>query len=240
MGYAARMTGIAGEQAGQRSHARRNHELLVAAAREVFAERGVEASLEEIARRAGVGTGTLYRHFATRDALVEAVFERRIGELIAVAETSAAEPDGWQALVSYLEQTLEIQAGDRLLKDVFLRLPPGTGRIERAREEISQLLEQILERAREQGSLRADFTLADLTLLFWSFATLIDATVAVEPSAWRRHLHWLLDGLSAEAATPQVIAPLSSDQLQAAVQALRARRAGRRGGGTLATPPGGS
>ena len=234
------MTGIAGEQAGQRSHARRNHELLVAAAREVFAERGVEASLEEIARRAGVGTGTLYRHFATRDALVEAVFERRIGELIAVAEIAAAEPDGWRALVGYLEQTLEIQAGDRLLKDVFLRSPPGTGRVERAREEIWQLLEQILERAHEQGSLRPDFALADLILLFWSFATLIDATAAVEPTAWRRHLHWLLDGLRTEAATPQAVPPLSDEQLQAAVQALRAQRAGRRGGGTPATPPGGN
>ena len=234
------MTGIAGEQAGQRSHARRNHELLVAAAREVFAERGVEASLEEIARRAGVGTGTLYRHFATRDALVEAVFERRIGELTAIAEASAAEPDGWQGLVGYLEQTLEIQAGDRLLKDVFLRSPPGRGRVERAREEISQLLEQILERAREQGSLRPDFALADLILLFWSFATLIDATAAVEPTAWRRHLHWLLDGLRSEAATPQAVPPLSDEQLKAAVQALRAQRAVRRGGGTPATPPGGS
>src|SRR6185369_7246934 len=110
------MNGIAGEQTGQRSHARRNHELLVAAAREVFAERGADASLEEIARRAGVGVGTLYRHFATR----EAVFERRIGEFVAVAETAAAEPDGWLALVGFLEQMLEIQAGDRLLKDALL------------------------------------------------------------------------------------------------------------------------
>ena len=78
------MTEIAGEQKGLRRHARRNHELLVAAAREVFAEQGVEASLEEVARRAGVGIGTLYRHFATREALVEAIFERRFGELIAV------------------------------------------------------------------------------------------------------------------------------------------------------------
>jgi AcrR family transcriptional regulator len=236
MGYHGCMSGIAGEQAGQRSHARRNHELLVAAAREVFAERGVEASLEEIARRAGVGTGTLYRHFATRDALVEAVFERRIGELIAVAEASAADPDGWHALVTYLEQTLEVQAGDRLLKDVFLRSPPGTGRVEQAREELRTLLEQILERAREQKTLRPDFTLADLTLLFWSFATLIDATAAVEPCAWRRHLHWLLDGLRAEAATPQSVPALSRDQLSAAVDALRARRLGGRGGGAPAKP----
>src|SRR3954451_25314715 len=116
------MTGIAGEQAGQRSHARRNHELLVAAAREVFGERGVEASLEEIARRAGVGVGTLYRHFATRDALVEAVFERRLGEFAALGEAASKTPDGWLAFPGLLERILEMQAGGRVVKGA----PPGS------------------------------------------------------------------------------------------------------------------
>jgi AcrR family transcriptional regulator len=222
------MTGIAGEQAGRRSHARRNHELLVAAAREVFAERGVDASLEEIARRAGVGVGTLYRHFSTRDALVEAVFERRIGEFAAVAERAAEETDAWAALVGLLEGMLEIQAGDRMLKDVFLRPPPGTGRVQQAREELRRSFETVLARARGEGLLRDDFTFPDLALLFWSFSPLIDATAEASPSAWRRHLHWLLDGMRASAATPQALAPLSDEQFQLAVEALRRRRVGRR------------
>jgi AcrR family transcriptional regulator len=221
------MTGITGEQQGQRRHARRNHELLVAAAREVFAEGGVDASLEEIARRAGVGVGTLYRHFATREALVEAIFERRIGELVAVAQAATAEPDGWQALVRFLEQTLELQAHDRVLRDALMHYPPGAGRLASARQEMRQLFEQILERAREQGQLRDDFTLADLALLFWSFTPLIDATAEVAPNAWRRHLHWLLDGIRAESATPQTEPPLSDEQLHAAMQALRHQRLGR-------------
>src|SRR4051794_26695224 len=150
------MTGIAGEQAGQRSHARRNHELLVLAAREVFAERGVEASLEEIARRAGVGVGTLYRHFPTRDALVEAVFERRIGAFVAVAEAADAEADPWLAFAGFVEGTLAIQAGDRLLKDVLLR-QPGSGPVQQARAEMRRRFEAVLERARADGVLRADF-----------------------------------------------------------------------------------
>jgi AcrR family transcriptional regulator len=222
------MSGIAGEQRGQRSHARRNHELLVATAREVFAERGVDASLEEIARRAGVGIGTLYRHFATRDALIEAVFERRIGDFVVIAERAAAEPDAWLAFVGFLEGTLELQAGDRLLKDAFLRSPPGIGRVESAREEVRRLLRQVLERARAGGQLRAGFTLADLSLLLWSFGPLIDATAEVAPNAWRRHLHWLLDGLRSESATPEVEPPLSEEQLNAAMQALRVHRLGRR------------
>ncbi len=223
------MTGIAGEQEGRRSHARRNHGLLVAAAREVFAERGAEASLEEIARRAGVGVGTLYRHFATREALVEAVYERRIGEFAAVAEAAMAETDGWLALVGLIERVLEAQAGDRLLKDVLLRSTPGAGRVEQARAEMRRLFEQVLARARAEGGLREDFAFPDLALLLWSFAPLIDATADVAPGAWRRHLHWLLDGMRPAAATPQAEPPLSGAQLEQAVQALRSRRLGRRG-----------
>src|SRR6202023_435664 len=119
------MTEIVGEQRGQRRDARRNHELLVAAAREVFAERGVDASLEEIARRGGLRIGALYRHLTTREALVEAIVERRIGEFVAVAEATAREPDGWSGFVNLLERTLERQAGDRVLKDALMRYPPG-------------------------------------------------------------------------------------------------------------------
>jgi len=222
------MTEIVGEQRGGRRDAQRNHELLVAAAREVFAEEGIEASLEEIARRAGLGIGTLYRHFTTREALVEAIFERRIGELVAVAEAAAAEPDGWSALGHFLERTLELQAGDRVLKDLLMRYPPGAGRLASAREELRRLFEQVLERAREQGTLRDDFTLSDLALLFWSFAPLIDATAEVAPKAWRRHLRWLLDGLRAEAATQQAELPLTDEELRAAMHALREQRLGRR------------
>src|SRR5256714_10736248 len=222
------MTEIAGEQKGLRRHARRNHELLVAAAREVFAEHGVEASLEEVARRAGVGIGTLYRHFTTREALVEAIFERRFGELIAVAEAAASEPDGWSALVLLLEGTLELQTADHVLKDALMRNLSGAGKLAAAREELRRLFEQVLERARGQGALRGDFVLPDLVLLLWSFTPIFDATVEVAPNAWRRHLHWLLDGLRAERAAPQVEPPLTDAELRGAVESLREHRLGRR------------
>jgi AcrR family transcriptional regulator len=222
------MVGIVGEQRGGRRDAQRNHELLVAAARQLFAEQGVEASLEEIARRAGVGIGTLYRHFPSREALVQAIFERRIGELVSVAEEAAANPDGWSALCRFLERTLELQAGDRVLKDVLMRYPPGASKLTGAREELRRLYEHVLERARQQGALRDDFTFSDLALLFWSFAPLIDATAAVAPEAWRRHLHWLLDGLRAEAATAQAQPPLTDKELLAAMHASHEQRLGRR------------
>jgi len=211
-----------------RRDAQRNHELLVEAARELFAEQGVEASLEEIARRAGLGIGTLYRHFPSREAFVEAIFERRIGELVAVTENAAAEPDAWAAFSQLLERTLELQAGDRVLKDVLMRYPPGASKLAGAREELRALYEQVLERARRQGALRADFTFSDLALLFWSLAPLIDATAEVAPETWRRHLHFVLDGLRADVATPQAQQPLTDEQLLSATHALHEQRLGRR------------
>ena len=221
MRYGHGMPQIAGEQRGTRSHARRNHERLVAAAREVFAERGVDASLEAIARRAGLGIGTLYRHFATREALIEAIFERRVGQLVAVAEAAASDPDGWSAFTRLLERTLELQAGDRVLKEMVLRHPPPAGRLASAREDVRRQFERVLDRARAEDGLRADFTLSDLALLLWSFGPVMDATADVAPDAWRRHLHLVLDGLRAGAATPHAEPPLGDDDLHAAMRALR-------------------
>jgi AcrR family transcriptional regulator len=221
------MAEITGERVGGRRDAQRNHELLVEAARELFMEQGVEAPLEEVARRAGLGIGTLYRHFATRDALVEAIVERRMGELLTIAEAALAEPDGWDGLVRLLERTLELQAADRMLKDVLMRYSPETARLESAREEVRRLFEQILVRARDEGTLRRDFALPDLALLLWSFAPVIDATAKVAPNAWRRHLRWLLDGLRADAAGDQTEAVLTDDELRASMRALSERRTSR-------------
>jgi AcrR family transcriptional regulator len=221
------MAEITGERVGGRRDAQRNHELLVEAARELFMEQGVEAPLEEVARRAGLGIGTLYRHFATRDALVEAIVERRMGELLTIAEAALAEPDGWEGLVRLLERTLELQAADRMLKDVLMRYSPETARLESAREEVRRLFERILVRARDEGTLRRDFALPDLALLLWSFAPVIDATAKVAPNAWRRHLRWLLDGLRADAAGDQTEAVLTDEELRASMRALSERRTSR-------------
>ena len=157
-------------QPGSRRDAQRNHLLLVEAAREVFAERGVEAQVDEIAGRAGLGTGTFYRHFPTREALVEAIVAERVGEFLALGESALAEPDAWVGLVGFLESTLELQRGDRVLKEIFVRYPPAEGPLTETRQQIRELFEQLLARAHAQGVLRADFGLPDLALVLWSFA----------------------------------------------------------------------
>ena len=211
-----------------RRDAQRNRGRLVAAGREVFAEHGDETTLEEIARRAGVGIGTLYRHFPTREALIEVIFQEHIGEVLSAAEQAAASEDAWQGLVGYLERVLALQARNLPLRDVFLRHPVGEGRIAEQRRRIGPLLKTSIARARAQGTLRDDFRLSDLSFASWSFAPLFEATAGIAPNAWRRHLRILLDGMRAEAAVPQRVRPLSARQLEAAIDALRSRYHRRR------------
>lgn len=204
-----------------RRDAVRNRQRLIAAGREVFAEHGVQATLEEVARRAGLGIGTLYRHFPTRDALIEVIFEEHIAHVLGAAEEAAADENAWRGLVHFLERVLPLQAQNLPLRDVFLRHPAAEGHIAEQRRKIAPLLERTVQRARRQGTLRADFALSDLLFAMWSFWPLFEATAGVAPNAWRRHLRILLDGMRPQAATRQTVRPLTRPQVERAVGALR-------------------
>ena len=193
----------------------------------MFAERGPDASLEEIARRADVGIGTLYRHFPTREALIEVIFEEHFDQIVAAAEAAAADEDAWEGLVGFLDRVLDLQARNFPLRSVFLRLPTSPGIAER-RKLIGPLLDRLVERAREQGAVRDDLTVGDLSMAMWSFAPIFEATADIAPQAWRRHLQIVLDGIRPEAATPQTARPLAGRQLERAMEALRERYHRRR------------
>src|SRR3954447_25564069 len=104
-----------------RKDAARNRELILQTAAEVFAEQGLEAGYDEIARRAGVGVGTVYRRFPERAELVQAIFESRIGEIVQVAEAALSRPDAWEGLGWFLGKVMERQVADRGLKEVMVR-----------------------------------------------------------------------------------------------------------------------
>ena len=110
---------------------------------------------------------------------------------------------------------------------MFLRLPAGPGIAER-RKLVRPLLERLAERAREQGAVRDDFTVGDLSMAMWSFAPIFEATSEIAPQAWRRHLQILLDGMRPASATPQAVRPLTARQLERAWNALRERYHRRR------------
>ncbi|MGW7549331.1 TetR/AcrR family transcriptional regulator [Streptomyces sp. NPDC054770] len=203
-----------------RRDAQRNRDAIVAAARKAFAAQGLDASLEGVAREAGVAIGTLYRHFPRRLDLVEELFTAKFTELLTAAEEAAAMDDAWEGFCHYLEKLCELQACDRAFNDlVSARLPVhalGRGMFERAGERAAQ----IFRKAQEQGVLRDDVTPEDLAFVIWSQAGIIQATRAVAPNAWRRHLHLLLDAFRAQCAHELPEPPLTPRQVDQTLTTL--------------------
>ena len=197
-----------------RSDARRNRERLVASARELFAAHGVDVPVEDITHHAGLGMGTLYRHFPTKEELVDAVLEDAFAQLVAAAEDAVAQDDAWAGFTGFLERALAAHAANRGLKDVLAARGQGAQRAEAMRARIRPLLRRMIQRAQEQGTLRADFAPEDLPLVFWTADRVIDRTAAVAPDYWRRFLGLLLDGLRADAASPLPRPPLTRAQLE--------------------------
>jgi AcrR family transcriptional regulator len=203
-----------------RRDAQRNRDAIVAAARKAFAEQGLDASLEGVAREAGVAIGTVYRHFPRRLDLVEELFTAKFTDLLVAAEEAAAMDDAWEGFCSYLEKLCELQACDRAFNDlVSARLPIhalGRGMFERTKERLAQ----IFRNAQEQGVLRDDVTPDDIAFVIWSQVGIIQATRAVAPNAWRRHLHLLLDAFRAECAHELPEPPLTPQQVEQTLTTL--------------------
>jgi AcrR family transcriptional regulator len=204
-----------------RVDARRNRERLVAAARGLFAAHGIDVPAREIARCAGLGAATLYRHFPTRDHLVDAVLEDAFAEFLAAAEAALEEPDGWTGFTSFVESARRLHVGNRGLRDTTETQAHGGPLAAAMRSRIRPLLAQLVERAQEQGTLRSDFAPQDVSLLFWSMDRAIDLAGGVAPEIWRRQLGLILDGLRREAAHPLPEPPLTYEQLDRVARSQR-------------------
>ena len=149
-----------------RADSLRNRDQLLAAAKQAFAEIGAEAPLEEIARRAGLGIGTLYRHFPTRDALLAAVYQRELGQLCAAADALIAERPAGEALATWLNLLVDYMATKRVIAPA-LQASTGDGRQVYAASmgAVSAALERLADAAREGGAMRPDITAQDLQRL---------------------------------------------------------------------------
>jgi AcrR family transcriptional regulator len=205
-----------------RRDAARNRDKLIDAAQAVFAEQGLDVSLDAVADRACVGIATLYRRFPTRDALIAAAFEDRMAEYVRAAEQALEDPDPWTGFSGFIERICEMQAADRGVGGVFTRTLPAAPLLEEQRERGYALGVRLMERAKLTGRLRADFSPEDLPLLMMANAGVVDATGESAPVASRRFVALMLEACRADGAN--VIAP-PLDPL-AMYRALR--RAGRR------------
>jgi AcrR family transcriptional regulator len=180
-----------------RKDAARNRERILEAARDLFSQRGLSASLNDIAHHAGVGVGTVYRHFPDKDQLVEGLFEQRIEALVTRMEQALADPDPWRALTSFIRDATEMQACDRGTKDLMTGGHVGLERISRIRDRLMPMGDELIRRAHASGRLRPDIEASDLPLIQAIMGPLIDASAGVEPELYRRYLGIMLRGIAA-------------------------------------------
>jgi AcrR family transcriptional regulator len=178
-----------------RADAVRNRERLTAAAAELFATRGVDVPLEDIAAHAGVSIGTLYNNFANRGALLDAVLPDRLAEVQRLADAAAADPDPWHAFAGFLDGVFALQARDRSLNEAIARSPVGNVDVAAECGRVGGILEAVVRRAHDAEVLRADFGPADLSILMSAVSQVIATTG--NDAMWRRHLGFVLDGLRA-------------------------------------------
>lgn len=190
-----------------RADAERNRQRILAAAGDVFAERGLHATMDEVAERAGVGVGTVYRRFPSRDELVLTLFEERLEQYAHLAEECLADPDPAAGLFGYLERSLALQAADRGLKELLHAQVHQRGRGDRVRDRILPVLEQLVERAHAAGALRDDVTAGDLPMASVMIGAVADVGHGVAPELWRRCLVLLIDGLRARGEEPTPAPP---------------------------------
>ena len=175
----------------KRADARRNYEKLLAAAREAFAEQGTDATLEEIAARAGVGIGTLYRHFPSRPDLLEAVYLDEVQAICASAEKYAELPP-WEALSSWLREFVSFAATKRALaEEMFTYIDRDASVFKSCAESIYGAGEPLLQRAQEAGEARTDTDIVDVTKLIAG----ITAVRTSDPGQTDRIVTLALDGL---------------------------------------------
>jgi AcrR family transcriptional regulator len=181
-----------------RADAARNRSLLLAAAIEEFAANGVDAPVAAIARRAGLGKGTVFRHFPTKDDLVAAIVLDRVTRLTALASELCGASDAGVALLEFMR----FAARQRQELDLsFLSGDLGT-EVTSAQARMTQAITALVDRARSQGALRPDVTGTDVMLLMCVPNDVVKHLPDARPELWERYLAILFDGLRPEGAHP--------------------------------------
>jgi AcrR family transcriptional regulator len=190
-----------------RRDAERNRLRILQAARELFAARGLDVTLDDIARQAGVGVGTVYRRYPSREHLVEALFSAELDDVIGWGQEALADPDAWNGLTRFIERASALLVADRGLQDVMFSRTYGQDHVARGRARIVPMVETLIERCHAEGVIRSDVVGADLGFIQFMLAALIEYSEEVRPGLWRRYLTILLDGLRPAPGSLPVAAP---------------------------------
>ncbi|ANA97141.1 TetR family transcriptional regulator [Mycolicibacterium phlei] len=201
-----------------RADAAKNRQKILAAAQRLFASRGLDVSLDDIAREAGVGVGTVYRRFQTKSAVIDAVFETYLQTLAAAARNAIAHPDPWQGFIDYCELACQQLAESRGLRRIFSSEKDSGSQVQCQSTGVDDALMDLYEHLRRTRTLRDEAQPADIFCLLLMVGEVADFTGPADPDAWRRYLHLLLDGLRnpQRPQRPLLIPALTPEQLHQA------------------------
>lgn len=191
----------------------RNRELLLAAADVVFRERGAQATLDDVARQAGVGVATAYRHFESKQALIEALIDDRLQRAEEIIEEAEALEDPRRGLEHFLYGVCALQAKDRGMREAMASEQP-VDKADHLRERFVPRVVQLVDAAQRAGVLRPEFSATDVAPMIWMIGALNDHAGAISPELWRRYLAFLIDGVLAEgeARATELVGSLSIEE----------------------------
>jgi AcrR family transcriptional regulator len=181
----------------QRADARRNREKILAAAEQAFRELGAAVQMEEVAHRAGVGVGTLYRHFPTKEILVSELASERFSGCISEAESALGDADAWAAIECFVYRNAEQMATDAGLRDTFAAACQQGGISREKRDQIMERVGTLLDRAKIRRRVRADVTTDDIRALMCGLSAAIGTG-----GDWRRLASVMLAGIRASEQSP--------------------------------------
>lgn len=202
-----------------RRDAERNRQRVIEAARDLFALRGLEATLNDVAHHAGLGVGTVYRRFPTKEELLEAVFEDAINQLTALAESALHHNDSWQGFVWFFEQLCEVTATDRGVREMAFSKTHGGDQVEAARVRLVPQITKLVERAQQDGYLRPDLSPTDMPIFGLMAGTVSEFAGDVDAQLWQRYVAILLEGIRQRSGqTRLTINALEDEDLEAAMQ----------------------
>lgn len=189
-------TETTGSARALRADARRNRDAVMAAAKRLFADQGLDAQMPDIARAAKVGVGTVYRHFPTKDDLIAALAAERFERIAERAEEALQAEDAWESFCDFLRFAAQLQADDRGLCEVMASRPEVMDASARA-VGLDRLSDQIVKRAQRSGDLRKDVTWEDVPMIACGLGGITQAEIGPAAGRWPRLLEIILDGLRA-------------------------------------------
>jgi len=183
-----------------RADARRNREAVIAAAKKLFADEGLDAQMPDVAKAAKVGVGTVYRHFPTKEDLIAALAAERFERLAEKVQEGLESDDPWESLCDLIRFAAQIQADDRGLCEVMGSRPEVMDASARA-VGLDKLTEQMVKRAQRSGDLRKDVTWQDIPMIACGLGSVTQAEVGPAAGRWPRLLEIVIDGLRAPGST---------------------------------------